>query len=630
MKNQLVKILAISLSVSLLAILALQNGLLDSWQEKVFDRLFLSQKPSQDIVIIAVDNESIAQIGQWPWPRKIFADAVNKLQPAKVIGIDINFSEPSRINPADDTALRQAIDVSGPDIILPVQINTATGEIVRPIPLLAEVSMTGVVNLLTDTDGTVRQNRNFDKNFRGFGMLAAAEKQPGLDVPELMRINYAGAAKTFLTFPISDLLNDKIPERIFENKIALIGATAPDFHDYFQTPSGLISGVEIHANIAATLLGQKFFKNLPFFPSVISFLLFNSIAALIMFRMKKFSASLPSLAAIFIAINILGAVLFSYKIIFPVLYADIGFLAAAGAILLFQYATESKEKKFIQQSFGHYVSHDVLNELLKDPSKLKTGGEKKKITMLFSDIRDFTTISEGTTPEVLTHVMNAYFNIMGDAIMRQKGLIDKYIGDAIFAFWGAPIANAEQAQSACRAAVGMVKAAEALNSHLKAEGFKHAIKTGIGINTGEAVVGNMGSDKRFSYTALGDQVNFSSRLEGLTKMYGVDIIISESTKKEVQSNPEFLVRELDEVIVKGKKEPKKIFELMAKPVKSEILENFTQGKFYYTAGDFAKAMECFAKSAQEDGPSNAFLERCQEFLEKPPKDWKGIYEFKSK
>ncbi len=388
--------------------------------------------------------------------------------------------------------------------------------------------------------------------------------------------------------------------------------------------------MEINANIASTLLNRKFYVDTPFFWAILAILLTNFLGTLSILKIKKFWVLLPSLFIIFLGINVFGAILFFAKIVFPLLYVDLGFLATSAILIIFQYTAVSKEKKFIHESFKKYLSKELIDELMADPTKLKLGGERRKVTVFFSDIRGFTTIAESMSAEELVHIMNDYFEAMSDIIMDSRGLIEKYIGDAIVAFWGAPVSNENQAQDACRSALKMMNALKILSQKWKTENIHHLFNIGVGINTGEVIVGNMGSVKRLNYSIVGDNVNFTSRLEGLNKIYGTNIIISDSTAKEISGFDEFFVRDLDTVIVKGKKEPRHIFELMVKPLSPDILTNFKKGKEFYQKGEWDHAIAQFKKSAEFDPPSKLFLERCQEFLLNPPQDWDGVYEFKTK
>lgn len=629
MNKNYAKIIIIFAAVSGIIILFFNFSLLNLWQEKLFDKFFIKKAVSNEVLILSIDNESILKIGQWPWSRRIFAQALSKLQSAKTVAVDVSFSEPSTNDPSGDFLFADAINNSKSKVILPLQINQKTREITEPLGIFKKNSILGSVQILND-DGTARKVKNIDNGFSSFGAVTALQYKENLSIPKVMRIDYSGPQNTFLTLPIADFLSGKIPENIYKDKIVLIGVTAPDLHDFFLTPFGLLSGVEINANIINTLLRQKFYKDFPEFFSILLILLCNLGAVWVIFRVKKIYRLIFSLLFLLALINIAGILLFSLKIIMPVLYVNLGFLLTSAALIIFQYFTESEAKKFIYNSFKYYLSEEVINEIMLSPEKLKLGGEKKKITVFFSDIRKFTAMSEALTPEILTYVISEYMTEMTDTIMAQKGLVAQYFGDGIMAFWGAPLPNENQAQDACMSAMKMMDAVEKLNSRLKKESINAEINIGIGINTGEAIAGNIGSKKKFNYTVFGDGVNLTSRLEGLNKEYGTNIIISESTKKEIEKNRQFKVRELDKILVKGKKEPKTIFELVVKDIPSDVLTHFEHGRKYYQEGNWDKAIEEFSFSKNTDGPSKAYLQRCKDFKKNPPQNWNGVYEFKTK
>ena len=249
-----------------------------------------------------------------------------------------------------------------------------------------------------------------------------------------------------------------------------------------------------------------------------------------------------------------------------IIYPALTMITIYLGITVYRYITEEREKKKIRGAFQYYLTASVINEMLKDPSKLKLGGDKKDLTVSFSDIRGFTTISEKLTPEELVHLLNEYLTAMTNVVFQYDGLLDKYMGDAVMAVFGAPLDQPDHALRACRTALGMMEELKKLQKKWAEEG-KPVLDIGIGINSGDMVVGNMGSDMRFDYTVVGDMVNLGSRLEGTNKEYGTNIVISEYTYNDVKDV--FFCRELDSVIVKGKKLPVKIYELLDEGKDSE-------------------------------------------------------------
>ena len=297
---------------------------------------------------------------------------------------------------------------------------------------------------------------------------------------------------------------------------------------------------------------------------------------------------------------------------------------------------EAKEKQFVEGTFGKYVSSQVVKELLKHPELLKLGGQKKNLTIFFSDIRSFTTLSEGMDPQDLVNFLNEYLTEMTNIAFENDGVVDKYIGDAMMAFWGAPIEDPEHPMKACRAALQMLDKLEELKLKWKEEG-KPQINIGIGLNTADVTIGNMGSEARFDYTVMGDGVNLASRLEGINKQYKTHVIISQFTYERVKDK--FITRMIDKVAVKGKKEPVVIYELISEKkelpeTKQKVLKLFEKGLQLYFAADFKEAKRYFAAALKldpNDGPSSVFLERCETLEQNPPPpDWDGVFVMKTK
>lgn len=305
---------------------------------------------------------------------------------------------------------------------------------------------------------------------------------------------------------------------------------------------------------------------------------------------------------------------------------------------MYKYLSEERERKKVKGAFGLYLAPEVIDQVLTDPNALRPGGEKKELTVFFSDVRSFTTISESLSPEKLCELMNDYFTPMADIILRTRGVLDKYIGDAIMAFWGAPIPQPNHADIACMAAIEMLFALDKLKSDLPKKGFP-AIDIGIGLNTGLMSVGNMGSPQRFCYTVMGDAVNLGSRLEGATKDYGIKIMISQSTQEKL-TNKSLFTRDLDDIRVKGKMEPVKVFELMRpdmlrnESAMQSLIGEFHAGRAAYRAQDWERARKHFLACLilrPEDGPSAMYLERIKDReLEPYVEAWDGVYTRKHK
>jgi adenylate cyclase len=322
---------------------------------------------------------------------------------------------------------------------------------------------------------------------------------------------------------------------------------------------------------------------------------------------------------------------FEYNIILDMIYVPLAIILSYVSVASFSYLEEKKKKKEIEKAFGKFVSPKVINELLSDPKRLVLGGEKRDITIFFSDIASFTSISEELKPEDLVSFLNKYLNNCTKIILENDGLVDKYIGDAIVAFWGAPLKQENQYYLACDSALKMVEKLGEFRKEFNRSDFNFR----IGLNFGPAIVGNMGSDERFDYTAIGDTINLAARLEGINKYYYTNICVSEYLYEKVKNK--FVFRELDIVKVKGKKKPLKIYELIAHNKKSlakdklKILKIYQDALNLYIKGNFSKASALFEQGEKlKDGPSKVMGLRCREFEINPPKNWDGVYEMKKK
>jgi class 3 adenylate cyclase/uncharacterized membrane protein SpoIIM required for sporulation len=374
------------------------------------------------------------------------------------------------------------------------------------------------------------------------------------------------------------------------------------------------------------------FISIPFFNIFLAFLLYGALRSLLLYLKKRESRYIVLLIIFFLCVSWLWMKLYgkTMSLFFETFSLITTFLPlVVFLVYLFienQRYKVSEEKKMIQGAFQHYVAPALVSEILKNPEKLKLGGEKKEITVFFSDIRGFTSLSEKLGPEDLVLLLNNYLDIMTEIILDHKGVVDKYIGDAIMAFWGAPLDEPKHAYLGCKASLKMLEELKRLNIDLKKRGLPE-INIGIGLNTNPMVVGNMGSNKRFDYTVIGDAVNLGSRLESINKQYGTNIIVSEYTRKQVIDDFEF--RELDYVKVKGKDNPIRIYELISFKASGNLrLKNdFEKALNFYRQQEFTTAKELFLRLAKEgDNPSKVYIERCEEYINNPPTEsWDGVF-----
>ncbi|MBN2372710.1 adenylate/guanylate cyclase domain-containing protein [bacterium] len=465
-----------------------------------------------------------------------------------------------------------------------------------------------------------------------------------------MLINYQGPEGTYPYYSVADILDGSAPPGTFRDKIVLIGVTSVGIYDMRFTPFGVTAGVEVHAQAIDNILNRDFIIRPDWFAifDIVIIILLGVFLGLLLPRMRHLFTIFLCLAVAGVYIILNQKIFENYglwlNMVYPVLQT--GFVFAA--VTVYRFATEEKEKKKIKATFSHYLAPDIVNELVKNPDLLRLGGEKKVLTCLFSDIRDFTTISEGIKPEELVGLLNEYTTAMTDIIMKYNGLLDKYIGDAIMAVFCTPIEETDHPARACFAAIDMCKNLEGLQREWQAKGFPK-IRIGVGINTGEMVAGNMGSMQRFNYTVLGDNVNLASRLEGANKEYGTQIIISQYTYEKAKGI--VLARELDSVRVKGRNEPVVVYELLARTGPKDFSEGktghdqdgrniktliclFEEALFLYKKREWKEAESAFQRVLEfcpHDGPSMVYVKRCQQLAcSPPPLDWDGVFTMKEK
>ncbi len=448
-----------------------------------------------------------------------------------------------------------------------------------------------------------------------------------------MLVNYYGPGRTFPHYSISDIIKGKLSPDTLKDKIVIVGATAIGIYDLRVTPySSVYPGVEIHATAIDNILHGNFLHRSSGTQllDVCAIMFFGLLIGIAVPRVRAVQGMFLSLLVL-IAFVLINTFIFSrYNLWLNIIYPALTMIMIYLGITVYRYITEEREKKKIRGAFQYYLTASVINEMLKDPTKLKLGGDKKDLTVLFSDIRGFTTISEKLTPEDLVHLLNEYLTAMTNLVFKYDGLLDKYMGDAIMAVYGAPLDQPDHAVRACRTALDMMEELKTLQKKWADEG-RPAFDIGIGINSGDMVVGNMGSDMRFDYTVMGDMVNLGSRLEGINKEYGTNIIISEYTYAAIKDA--LFCRELDSVRVKGKKLPVKIYELLGEKKDAEKWEKavglFEEGLLKYKRSLWDEAIAAFRKVLevkQDDAPSKLYIARCEELKKNPPEGpWDGVF-----
>ena len=458
-------------------------------------------------------------------------------------------------------------------------------------------------------------------------------------------LNHLGPSATLKHISLVDAYDGSFSEsdaKLIAGMSFMMGPTAMAINDVRANPfDSTFNGVEHHATMIDNIVSKKFFRRPPdIYRQEMLVVLIVGVVFSIVLAFTSAVASAASLIAVSVGYFYLDRYLWFSKGIW--VYMGMPYIQITGlfvTVTLYKYFTEEREKKKVKGAFQHYLSPDVMNQVLDNPDKLKLGGERRECTVFFSDVRGFTTISEALSPEKLVELMNDYLSPMTDIVLKGGGVLDKYIGDAIMAFWGAPLENPNQADAAALAVLKMLEKLEELRRVFPTKGFP-PIDIGCGLNTGLVSVGNMGSQERFAYTVMGDAVNLSARLESITKEYGVRCILSQNTYGKLRDPGSYLIRDLDDIIVKGKRESVKIYELMsplAMPnlnALNKLIGEFQLAREFYRKQDWSNAKKHLSACMQlrpDDGPTRIYFERVQEMEKKPfIENWDGVHIFKHK
>jgi len=691
-------ILGITLITLILQLIPAIHGLelkTIDWRFQWRGPLTIEQSP---IVIVTIDDQSYESLQtQWPWPRHFYANVIENLTEAgaKVIGLDVILDSPDGHGKASDLRLAAAID-SLKNVVLAGKVED-TGQyrsypvLVKPLSILLEANSSwGITAIQSDPDGMHRQYfvvQNYQNELLPSFGLEVLRKY--LDIPDseaiqvtdgkvqvgklsvplsqegLMRINFVGPVGSFPRYSYDSVIDDErfdlgdydldffstslLPTDVFTDKIVLIGSTMSELHDNFPTPffefkdqegnyrKAEMPGVEIHANAIWTILNKAYFTDISPLPSLLILILLIILMYVVVLRFST-TWSVITFFGLFIMYNLLQFFLFSqYRIVMAMVAPTIGMTISFVAATIYEYVLTQHEKRLILGAFERFVPQKVVKELIAHPEKLQLGGEERFLTVLFMDLADFTSVSENLKPTELVSIINAYLTEMTDIVFKYDGIIDKYEGDALMAEFGTPVFFEDHAVKACFAALEMLRKLRSMNFSHYAKGISR-LNCRIGINSGNMIVGNMGSKNVFDYTAMGDSVNLASRLEGANKMYRTHIMISEDTYKLVKDA--VISRPLDLIRVKGRQKPVRVLEVISRRddrlpanVRS-MLPVFVNGIRYYHQRDWQKAEDCFKfclDSVPDDGPATEYMRRVKEFTQNPPtEDWDGVYTMHTK
>ncbi len=606
--------------------------------------------PPPELLIIGIDEASFQELRRsWPWPRHFHAALVRELSEAgaRLIIFDVLFADPT--NPEEDQAFAEAVRQAG-NVILACTIEKFESPllyrqtVVEPLELFRQAAYgVALFAVAPDADGVVRRFRLRLGGQETMPALVARLLQPGRQIPSNLSglVNYSGPPGSIEIIPFHQLLNPEQlpPPAKIRNRVVLIGRNLEsplDFQshaDIFYTPffSGTrqaMSGVEVQGHILSTVLRGNWGTEMPRAAQLaLSFFLiltFSFLAA----RLSPFSG----LVLLSVSLAVLASASFSLFLAknfwMPPVFAMFGISMAYGAHAVSHLTTEVKEKRWLKRAFGRYVSPAVVEIIADHPELLELGGEEVDATILFADLADFTPLTEKMPPKDVIHLLGEYFTVMTNIILINKGTLDKYIGDAIMCFWGAPVPHPDHAARACRAALDMQKAMQRLRESWRARNIS-PLGLRIGLHSGRVVAGNAGSRERFNYTVIGDAVNLAHRLENLNKYYGSKILLSGATHRLIRGT--FLLRELDHILVKGRTQPVALYELLAYPPSEgpAWLVIFAEGLAAYRRRDWTLAKDKFRgvlRLNPDDAPARLYLERAGHFLkEPPPADWQAIH-----
>jgi adenylate cyclase len=622
---------------------------------------FQKKEPSKDIVFVAVDEPSVNEFGRWPWKREIIAKGIDGLVEADVVLMDMIFSEPT--SQEQDLALADSLsglnssvcgffirdkstqqisdeeleilEDSSLDLLqsqisefkTPLFVSAPFAEM-NIIPILQACTLSGSFSTISESDHLLRsypiavyfQNilypslamqglrLKFNKDIKRVDAshVEINEHLVGLNDKGFIKLNFYNP-KLYNIVSFLDVVTGNIKPKYFKDKIVILGVTDVGSGDVASTPIGSIPGPLLHYTFISNLLENHLIKEPKYVTSVlIVFMVLLPFILVLLF--KKILHRVVINVAIYLVVYAYIRYLFVSDMMYiDLFYPLISLVLSLVAVEAIAFTLQEQRGKFMRGAFSSYLSGDLLDKLIQNPEALALGGESKELSILFSDIRGFTTISESMDPVSLITLLNRYFTPMTNAVLENGGMLDKYIGDAVMAFFNAPVDIKDHADASCVSALEMIKRLEVLNKELALEGI-NPIRIGIGINTANVVVGNMGSDTRFNYTVIGDGVNLASRIEGLTKNYGVDILITEFTVAKISDK--FIYREIEPVKVKGKDEAVLLYELMPSTDKSkQIKELYDEALSVYKSGDFKEAEILFSNLIKkyDDNPSKYFL-----------------------
>ncbi len=630
--------------------------------------------PDPSVVVIAIDESSQKEIGPLPWSRGVHAALLRKLKElgARVAVFDVLFDQPKPKDPQtgydEDQDFANAIHdfgnvILGKDLSRTSDPQFSLEQTIDPLPIFVEAgAKPAFVTTPADPDMKIRRSAltvNGENTLASEAYLLVSGESlreegnkfylgnfrvpvESPDSRPTFWVNYAGPTHTIPTRSYYQVLDGTLPQGFVKDKVVFIGAdlkaenrTGGPVTDQFPTPVDVegvfMPGVEIHANAFNTMISKAFIRTAPNSLVWVLLVFFAILATLYCSLLRPVPAGLATAGTVVVAAIGVYFLFIQYNFYLPSVRPVVMVALIYTGNTMVQYRLAQRERAQISRAFKHYVSAEVLGELMKNPESLGLGGREVEATVLFTDIAGFSKISEKITPQELTQMLNNYFELLAGVVMSEGGMVNKFIGDAVMALWGVPLENPAHAIQACRASLMMHRAMLALDP----------MKVRIGINSGVMIAGNLGSKERFEYTVIGDAVNLASRLEGVNKPYQTDIMISEMTEEKVRGH--FLLREVDSIRVIGKQKPVRIFQLLDAIENreapehqrwSEMIESFIPCIEAYKARQWESATQLFGHHRilfPEDPVGKIYVERCKAFLKAPPTDdWDGVYQMETK
>jgi adenylate cyclase len=626
-----------------------------SWQQiefKLLDSMTVKSAPNRSafpISIVGIDEASFSELGlQWPWPRRLHAELIDQLTAAgaAVIVFDVVFAEAS--NKEDDALFADAIRRADNVVLAADRVYRESSSIrqwLRLDPLQTFTDAGAKVGLATVTLGPDLVVRQIPESSDALWRTVAVrliQKHPeigaNLNIKPGSYIRYAGGDHTFPYISYHEVVKPtgSIPADFFKGQVVIVGRdikASPDAEsaqaDMFATPflastGWLTPGAEVHANILETIFGNGAITRLPIGAVAVLLAFVAATSAVAMRRWRPlwsllFGVAITGILAVatwgaFLELNLWIPAGSSLAVI-ALMYLSLGGHS---------YLVEQARRKEITRAFSLYVTPQVVNTMIEHPERVNLGGERREITLMFTDLTGFTTFSEALTPEQVTYLLNRHFTDMTDVILEHKGTVVQFMGDAIMAFWGAPLDDDDHAYNAVVTAIEMQSAMAALRTDLAKEGLPQ-VHMRIGIHSGSAVVGNLGSAKRLGYTAVGDDVNLAARLEGINKLYGTEIMVSEDTARRVEGR--IALRLIDKVIVKGKSQSVDVFSPCENPKVTELSGLAIR---LFRSQEWNAAESCLHELLviePEDGIAKLYLKRIATFRDAPPlAEWDGAME----